>query len=142
MSRVDKPAGIMREVANFLRTLTEDQIDEILSGEAKIGLIRNRRALSKSRASHSSSVDLDDIREQLANVSNREDGHALLERMGLRRAILAELASSMQMPVRKTDTVDKLRESVVEATIGFRLRSHAIRDVPNSTVKDQDPDSQ
>jgi len=54
---------------------------------------------------------------------------AVLLELAPLRAELKALATDMDLPVPKSDTVGRLRDRIVEATIGFRLRSQAIRSV-------------
>ena len=62
-------------------------------------------------------------------MDNRDEGQAFLDGLRLSKLELQELAGSLDMPVSKSDTVGKLKDLVIEATIGFRLRSNAIRGV-------------
>lgn len=127
MSEVEKSAAILREVANFLRALTHEQVDELARGDARIILARRNTSARKQRVSQDQSVDLDGVRATLQEMDTRDEGQAFLDRIKLPRSALQILATSMDMPVNKSDTVEKLKDLVIEATIGFRLRSNAIR---------------
>jgi hypothetical protein len=37
------------------------------------------------------------------------------------------LAAALDLPAMKSDTVDRLRNRIVEAVIGYKLRSSAVR---------------
>lgn len=63
----------------------------------------------------------------LLGKTSREEGIAHLDDLGLSRAGLEKLARALDLPVGRSDRVDRLKERIVEATIGYRLRSGAIK---------------
>jgi len=50
-----------------------------------------------------------------------------LEAAQLTRRNLEALARSFEVPVRKEDNLERLRDRIIDATIGARLNSQAIR---------------
>jgi hypothetical protein len=125
---VDRSAEILRRVSNFLRNLTEAQIDDLIEGRAKITLSGNPRRAQPAKARSSSKEDVERIINELASKSTRAEGVALLDSLGLTRASLRDIALAMKLPAPRTDTVDDLKDRIVDATIGYRLRSDAIRE--------------
>lgn len=125
---VDRSAEILRRVSNFLRTLTEAQIDDLIEGRVKITLTGNPRRAQSAKARSSSEEDIERIINELTSKSTRAEGIALLDSLGLTRTSLRDIALAMKLPVPRTDTVDDLKDRIVEATIGYRLRSDAIRE--------------
>ncbi len=61
----------------------------------------------------------------LNNAQSREEGAEILK--GLKKADLLGVAKELGLPVRKSDTVNSLRDAIVEDTVGSRLRSDAFR---------------
>jgi hypothetical protein len=129
MPEIEKHTAVLREVANFLRSLTDEQVGQLERGEARIVLGRRNTSTRKNRVSQEQSIDLADVRASLQEMDNRDEGQAFLDGLRLSKLELQELAGSLDMPVSKSDTVGKLKDLVIEATIGFRLRSNAIRGV-------------
>lgn len=125
---VDRSAEILRRVSNFLRNLTEAQIDDLIEGRVKITLTGNPRRAQSAKARSNSEEDAERIINELTSKSTRAEGIALLDSLGLTRASLRDIALAMKLPVPRTDTVSELKDRIVEATIGYRLRSDAIRE--------------
>jgi hypothetical protein len=125
---VDRSAEILRRVSNFLRSLTEAQIDDLIEGRVKITLTGHPSRAQSAKARSSSEEDVERIISELTGKSTRAEGIALLDNLGLTRASLRDIALAMKLPVPKTDTVSELKDRIVEATIGYRLRSDAIRE--------------
>jgi hypothetical protein len=63
--------------------------------------------------------------ESLGNAKSREEGAEILK--GLKKVDLLGVAKELGLPVRKSDTVNSLRDAIVEDTVGSRLRSDAFR---------------
>jgi hypothetical protein len=127
LQEIEKTAEVLRRVSNFLRTLTDDQVDDLISGRVRLTLTNgpSRKSLAKRR--DVAALDINHLREDLTAKSTREEGIDLLESLGLTRESLREIATAMDLPTPKTDTVARLKDRIVEATIGYRLRSSAIR---------------
>lgn len=125
---VDRSAEILRRVSNFLRSLTQAQIDDLIEGRVKITLTANPRQAQSAKARSSSEEDAERIINELTSKSTRAEGIALLDSLGLTRASLRDIALAMKLPAPRTDTVSELKDRIVEATIGYRLRSDAIRE--------------
>lgn len=124
---IEKTTEVLRRVSNFLRTLTDDQVDDLITGKVRLTLTGN--PASKAHDSKRSRVkpDVARIRQELMSMQTREEGTAFLDSLALTRYSLQEIAVAMDLPVPRTDTVERLKDRIVEATIGYRLRSNAIR---------------
>ncbi len=67
------------------------------------------------------------ISKRLSVLQSREEGETLLIDSVPRRGELEALARTLQLPVQRDDTVERLRAKIVENVIGSRLRSQAIQ---------------
>ena len=84
----------------------------------------------KDSISEKSQLGEEDVRriiEQLQTYSNRDAGLSYLETWSLKRKDLEFIARSLTLYFSKNDTVSRLRDNIVERTIGSRLNSKAIR---------------
>ena len=68
-----------------------------------------------------------DIRHALELSNSREEGAALLKEKCSTKEELTRLAKYLDLPVQKLDKIDQISERIIEATIGFRIRSAAIQ---------------
>lgn len=70
--------------------------------------------------------------------SSRNEANNGLQEASLHAAELRKFMRILDLPVSRTDTVDKLHYKIVDSTVGYKLRSTAIRgprnhDSPSST---------
>jgi hypothetical protein len=123
-------AQLLRAIASSIEKLEETQLDEF------IGNIKRHRPAEKSPTEKSivkkkhakvDPADLDRIMMQLNESMTRDEGATLLDRLDLSRKELERLARLRDIHVSKDDNITKIKEKLVEVTIGSRLSSRAIR---------------
>lgn len=127
MPEQDRTIEILRRVALFLKGLTEEEAEDLANGRVRLELVGrpSRRHISKD--SSAEALDIEALCKELAVKATREEGMTLLDSLNLTRESLRRVAAAVDAPTPKTDTVQRLKERIVEATIGYRLRSKAIR---------------
>ncbi|MFD4697601.1 hypothetical protein [Streptomyces niveus] len=118
---------VLEQVGIFLQSLSPEQIEDLAAGRYRISLVRTQAPREAKGSRSGPSVDLEQLRIDLSSAESREAGEEHLKNKRLSRADLQALARVLDIPVRKGDNMDAIRESVVEATIGYRLRSDAIQ---------------
>jgi hypothetical protein len=63
----------------------------------------------------------------ITSLSNRQEAKSLLDdKFGSKKALEA-LARRLDIPINKKDKIEELRDKIVEATVGARMRSQAIQ---------------
>jgi hypothetical protein len=127
-SSLEHSTELLHQVGIFLQSLTPDQVDDIVSGRSRITLSK-RRGTSTAKAHDDSQpvIDYEALGNELSSKASREEGYSLLDDAGLNRSNLQKLARTLDIPVLKSDNMERIRDRVIEATIGYRLRSGAIR---------------
>lgn len=118
--------ALARAIASFFRGLTDEDIAALASGDARI-VVEYRRAPRRKTPSRRVAVDVNYVHEELSRASSREEARAVLEELSPLREQLKQVAKHLDLPTPKSDTVDRLRDRIVDGTVGFRLRSDAIR---------------
>ncbi|MFF0963955.1 hypothetical protein ACWDQO_11360 [Streptomyces sp. NPDC003703] len=118
---------VLKQLGAFLQSLSPEQVEDLAAGRSRISLVRTQAPREAKTSRRGPSVDLEQLRLYLSGAESREVGEEYLKKQKLSRADLQALARVLDIPVRKGDNMDAIRESVVEATIGYRLRSDAIR---------------
>lgn len=73
------------------------------------------------------------VAETLQNLDTREEGLRILTDFCSAKKDLQSLAIYIDIPNSKKDSIQTLRERIIEATIGYRLRSRAIQGEPIET---------
>jgi hypothetical protein len=127
-------AKLLRRLADIVEHSAPAELEELLAGQPRLliskegpeGFRRSvRRDLqTKKRASVS---NLYGVVDQVRQLESREQGLDFLRSAQLNKIELERLARLMDLPVRREDDADRLRQMIVEASIGSRLNSRAIR---------------
>jgi hypothetical protein len=128
-------AAVLNKLAHMLRGLTPEELRALLDGNAKFVLTSGTSGGSRARSNITKpQPDLSAVRDTLNAMSTREEGHSYLESLNLNQETLRRLSREFDLPTPRSDTVERLRERIVESSIGYRLRSQAIRrpDEPHS----------
>ncbi|MFG2877676.1 hypothetical protein ACGFYU_22215 [Streptomyces sp. NPDC048337] len=118
--------AVLQRVGEFLKSLTPHELADLAGGKARLTLT-TRQSRPGKPGGRDVLPDPDGVRLVLAGMNSREEGLAHLDELGLSRAALEKLARTLDVPVARSDRVDRLKERIVEATIGYRLRSGAIK---------------
>jgi hypothetical protein len=125
MSDIEKAAQVLLRVSNFLRSLTEEQIDDLMTG--RVSLTLTSQPAKRRQRKRLSVTEIERVRTELQTRSSREAGIEYLDNLSLTKETLREIASALDLPTPRDDTIARLKDRIVEATIGYRLRSDAIR---------------
>lgn len=121
--------AVLRQVSKLISELGPAEIEAVARGEAKLSLIFPAHGdwHRSNHSAHQENASLDRIQAELAEAASQEEGFAILDRAGLTRADLVNLAKAVDIPVMKSDTVKRLQEKLMEALVGSRLNSKAVR---------------
>jgi hypothetical protein len=132
---VDKRAllNILRVLAQMVESASEEELEELRKG----GLDSLRSPLTgrkptksvklRSDAGRFPDTEIKELIEALGNSQTREDAYQVLHRRDLPKRLLEVLARRLDLPVLREDTSKRLLEKIVEASVGSRLGSEAIR---------------
>jgi len=120
---------LLRQFADLLENLDDQDVEKIIRYHSKL-LISGTdasKSLKKISPAPLSNTDIDTVRNNLKTVSTRETAEALLNEWAPKKAQLEAVAKALSVPVQKIDTADQIKNKIIDATVGYRLRSHAIR---------------
>ena len=119
--------SLLRSFARQIQSLEEDEIGRLLAGDWRIevGLGKSMRR-NRTRA-RCSPIELERLRHELSSTVSRESAKELIENVVRSREDLTDLAKALDIPAPKRSSTENLKDRLIEATVGFRLRSAAIR---------------
>jgi hypothetical protein len=128
-------AKLLHRLAQTLERSSRADVEALLAGRAALviavrsgaGQSEGGRDAGQRKRRHRTGKDLAGLGAQLRQLESREGGLQLLIRAQLTRDELEELARLMDLPVLRDDDAERLRQKIVEACIGARLNSQAIR---------------
>jgi hypothetical protein len=130
-------AILLRQVAKAVEALTEEEKTSLLAGEASLRIAVESKTRHRRTPQSNEEMDVEALRERLESCRSRTDAHRIIEDMSLSKVALRQISKSFELHFTKDDTTDRLVERIVEATVGFRLRSQAIQGKAETT-KDGD----
>jgi hypothetical protein len=121
-------ALLLRRLAREMEGLSEEDIHAIVQDRSPI---LRKRLVGHSGKHHetlaAAPIDIDALLQRLRDLSDRDIGTQLIIQEVTSRSDLLKLAKVIDVPVVKRHTVAQIVEKIVDATIGFRTRSAAIR---------------
>lgn len=120
-------AAVLRQLSRMISELTQEDLEAIASGEARLTLVYASDRESTSSEADKVTVDLQHLQQELSSADTVEAGFAVLYRVRPTRTELGKLARSLEIPVAQRDTIPRLEEKIVEALVGSRLNSRAVR---------------
>ncbi|WP_159052645.1 hypothetical protein [Streptomyces bungoensis] len=126
-SSIAVPLEVLKQVAALLRRLTPEEIEKLANGQAKLVCEPLAKRASAKKSAVRELPHVEEIKAALTGMDSREAGYSYLGELGLNKEELRRLASNLDLPMPRSDTADRVKDRIIEATIGYRLRSEAIR---------------
>jgi hypothetical protein len=117
---------LLKHLAKATERLTDDEIAEVVAGKRRIILTTEDATADRPTVRTGEQPDFGDLIAGLQSAETRDAANRLIDETELTRTQLAQLAKSLDLPVHRGDDTARLREKIIETTIGFRLRSNAI----------------
>lgn len=119
---------LLRDLADYLEHHPTDGLAPILQQAEELVGERSAKRRAKSTApAEANESNLHALSIQLFEAPSRREAEVLLLKEIPNRRLLESLARSLQLPVQRDDSVEKLRMKIIEHTVGSRLRSAAIQ---------------
>lgn len=119
-------AAALRRLAEVVERMSDDEISRLSDSNCDIEIKVVRRR-SREEASPASMDNLNDVITKLTMLSSREEASQYLDATFSTKKALDQIARHLDVPVPKQDKVETIRDKIIEATVGARLRSEAIK---------------
>lgn len=119
--------NFLDDIIKELEGLDDTDIAKLNSDDFTISLKIVRRQTVATKAKNTSDQDFTKILEELTSCKDREIGYKVLSSYSLNKKELELFAKSINVHIMKTDKIEKIRDRLIEATIGATLRSIAIQ---------------
>lgn len=119
--------SLLRSFARQIHALEEEEFSRLVKGDWRIEIGHGKSSRHRRAIARCSAAELQRLRSALASTASRESARELIEGVVHSREDLTELAKALDIPAPKRSSTEDLKERLIEATVGFRLRSAAIR---------------
>lgn len=118
---------VFRRLTEALDSLTEDELKKLSDPQFSVEIRAIRR---RSRDEPGLLIPDSSAEEAVALLTllpNRQDAQAFLDAKYPSKKALELIARKLDIPIIRQDKVEDLRDKIVEATVGARIRSQAIQ---------------
>jgi len=124
-----KVVRLLRQLSSLMKNMDDKEADEFLADlEAAFRARERIKTRVPARLPRNDErFDARDVVKKLLEAPTRDDGAKILELEARNRRQLSEIARAADVYVTKEDPVGLIQEKIVEALIGARLNSLAIR---------------
>jgi len=131
---------LFNELADSISFLSDSDIEKLVSGEYQIAIkVQRKKNLTNSMAGfESKSSEYENILRDLNLIESREAGTEFLNEKLKNKVNFEKFAKFIDVAVMKSDKVEKIRDNIIETTIGARLRSEAIQNKKNKNIEGMD----
>jgi hypothetical protein len=122
-----KLSDALRRLIDAIDILNEDDFskfsDESYTIEVKFIRRRNKEDIAPTIGESEIKIFI----EKLINISSREEAHNFLNiNLGTKKS-LELIAKKLDILISKQDKIEIIRDKIIEATVGARIRSQAIQ---------------
>ena len=119
-------SSAFRRLILVFEQLDESDVAKLVDDAYEIEIKFNRKR-GKHDISGSEELDIPKIVAELTNLPSRSDAQRYLDAGFGTRKSLEKIARIIDVPIIRQDRVETLRDKIVEATVGARIRSQAIQ---------------
>jgi hypothetical protein len=118
---------VFRRLTEALDSLSEDELKKLSDPQFSVEIKAVRRRPKDDPSLLVPDTSAEEAITQLAAQANRQDAQALLDARYPSKKALELIARKLDIPIIRQDKVEDLRDKIVEATVGARIRSQAIQ---------------
>lgn len=117
---------IFRKISVALAEVSDDDLRRLSDSQYTLDFKIIRQRNNEEKSSVLDEISVEAAIHEITSLPNREEARTLLELKFSSKKSLEILARNLDIPITKKDKVEELRDKIVEATVGARMRSQAI----------------
>lgn len=125
--------NLLAGLAALIRDMPADQFEKLVSGKQSFASRPKKKVGGKKKAARVKATPPyfgaggDAVLSSLHSAPTRDDGDRILRETFPSKGRLVEFAKFLDLPIQQKDKAEKIRDKVVEFTVGRRLDGEAIR---------------
>ena len=128
LSTKQQVVSLLRDWAKQIQAMDDSEIEGVLAGQSRLEIRPPVDKSSRSRTrSRCTDEDFTKLQDTLRNTDTRERARELIDELLHTKAELIRFARALDIPVPTSISSEKIKDRLVEGTVGYRLRSAAIR---------------
>jgi hypothetical protein len=118
---------VFRRLTEALGSLSEEELKKLSDPQFAVEIRAIRRRSKDEPTFLPADATAKEAIDQLLLLPSRQDAQAFLDSKFSSKKALELIARSLDIPIIRQDRVEDLRDKIVEATVGARIRSQAIQ---------------
>jgi len=118
---------VFRRLTEALDALSEDELKKLSDPQYAVEIKTIRRRSRDDASLLPPDAYAEDAIAEITSLPSRQDAQALLDSKFSSKKALEIIARKLDIPIIRQDKVEDLRDKIVEATVGARIRSQAIQ---------------
>ncbi|SEF52403.1 hypothetical protein [Nitrosomonas ureae] len=118
---------VFRRLARAIDRLSEDDLSKLSDDSYNIEIRFTRKRNRDETINQVNEIDLVDVINKLIAFPNREEAQRFLDTHYCTRKSVEPIARKLDIPISRQDKLEILRDKIIEATVGARIRSQAIQ---------------
>lgn len=120
--------SLLQAILRDVKDLDDVSFERFLAGDLKIGVIRRVGSRSAKSATTCSEEQVARLKESLGKVTAREQARDLIGSALRTKRDMSYFARCLDIPIPNRASSAEMMNRLVEGTVGYRLRSAAIRE--------------
>lgn len=118
---------VFRRISEALDSLSADELKRLSDPLFTVEVRAVRRRAKEESALFPTDASVEELIMEITALSTRQEAQSLLDAKCPARKSLEPIARHLDIPIVKQDKVEALRDKIIEATVGARIRSQAIQ---------------
>lgn len=126
MNRSEMMGCLLNKISLLLHDFTDEDLEKLLSNNYHIEIKSTRKRLLKSDDA-TTDFSAEDATKHLSELTDRLQAGNYLRHTAKNKRNMEKIARSLDIAINRQDKIEDILDKIVEATVGSRLRSAAIR---------------
>lgn len=117
----------MSRILDAIEALSEEEFTKLADSVYSVEIRITRKRNKEEPVPLVSEEDLQSLIAKITGMPNREEAQQFLDINFSARKSIEPIARRLDIPIMKQDKIEILRDKIIEATVGARIRSEAIQ---------------
>lgn len=118
---------IFRRLSEAIDLLSDEEIGRLSDPQYGVEIKAVRRRTKDESDNRKSTIDVEDVIAIITSKPSRSEAQSFLDESYSNKKVLEQIARRLDIPIVRQDKADVLRDKIIEATVGARIRSQAIQ---------------
>lgn len=128
VSKTKTLTSLFRELQDAVLELNDVELEKVISGEYQFTIkVVKKKNSANTKVRLVDDTSYSNLLDLLNQCETREEGYELLSRELGAKSEYEKFARHIEVAVMKSDKVEKIRDNIIESTVGAKLRSDAIQ---------------